>query len=158
MHTTLKKARLGQFRRWKGRLAAIGLPAIADAPSGSKGPRRAVEPGQAPTITTARGALIRRTRPLLSFIAAMMAMRFLISLVYMKTNSVLLAQLMHATSTSALVVLSPAQASSRQEVFWYGVYAIALWCIVLAVVGIARRSVEGAYNERTQGSSRLRLG
>ena len=74
MYTTLKKARLGQLRRSRGGPAAIGALAMADAPSGSNGPRRAVEAGGVPTITTARGALTRRIRSLLSFIAATMVM------------------------------------------------------------------------------------
>jgi hypothetical protein len=47
---------------------------VADAASGPNRPRRAVEPGPAPTITTARAALTRRIRSLLSFVAAMMVM------------------------------------------------------------------------------------
>ena len=74
MHTTLKKTRPGELRRSRGGLAAIGLLAGADAPSGSSGPRPAVEASQVPTITTARGALMRRIRSLLSFIAAMIVM------------------------------------------------------------------------------------
>ena len=74
MHTTLKKTRPGQLRRSRGGLAAIGLLAVADAPSGSNGRRSAVEAGQVPTITTSRGALMRRIRSLLSFITAMIVM------------------------------------------------------------------------------------
>jgi hypothetical protein len=74
MHTTLKKARPGQLRRWRGGLAAIGLLAMADARWGLTGSRPVIEAGQVPTITTARGALMRRIRSLLSFIAATMVM------------------------------------------------------------------------------------
>jgi len=63
----------------------------------------------------------------LTFTTAMTAMRELIAFVYMRTNSVLLAQLMHASSTSALAVFSPAGVSAAQEVVWYGVYGAALW-------------------------------
>jgi hypothetical protein len=60
---------------------------------------------------------------------AMTAMRVLIAFVYMRTNSVLLAQLMHASSTSALAVFSPAGVSAAQEVVWYLVYGTALWAV-----------------------------
>jgi membrane protease YdiL (CAAX protease family) len=69
----------------------------------------------------------------LAFTVAMTAMRVLIAFVYTRTNSVLLAQLMHASSTSALAVFSPAGVSAAQEVGWYLVYGAALW-VVAAVV------------------------
>jgi len=52
----------------------------------------------------------------LAFISAMTAMRVLIAFLYGNTNSVLLAQLMHASSTGALVVFSPPAVSAKQEV------------------------------------------
>jgi len=66
----------------------------------------------------------------LAFTASMTAMRELIAFVYTRTKSVLLAQLMHASSTSALAVLSPPGASAAQEVVWYVVYGAALWVVV----------------------------
>jgi CAAX protease family protein len=69
----------------------------------------------------------------LAFAAAMTAMRVLIAWVYSNTESVLLAELLHLSSTGSLVVLSPFRVSVAQEVTWYAVYAAILW-IVVAVV------------------------
>jgi membrane protease YdiL (CAAX protease family) len=69
----------------------------------------------------------------LAFIAAMTAMRVLIVWAYVNTRSVLLAQLMHASSTAALVVLSPPVAP-EQEALWYALYAGALWALVALVL------------------------
>lgn len=69
----------------------------------------------------------------LAFMAAMTAMRVLICWTYAHTGSVALAQLLHAASTGALVVLSP-QVSAAGETLWYFAYAAALWCVVAAVV------------------------
>jgi membrane protease YdiL (CAAX protease family) len=74
----------------------------------------------------------------LAFIAAMTAMRVLIAWVYVNTSSVLLAQLLHASSTGFLVIFSPAYVTPGQEALWYAVYALALW-IVVAVVALASR-------------------
>jgi membrane protease YdiL (CAAX protease family) len=71
----------------------------------------------------------------LAFTAALTAMRVLISWVYSNTNSVLLAQLLHAISTGSLVVFSPPRASAAQESLWYAIYAAALWLLV-AIVAI----------------------
>jgi len=71
---------------------------------------------------------------LLTFIAVMTGMRVLIAWMYVNTTSVFCAQLMHAGSTGFLVVLSPALVTARQEVLWYGVYALALWLVVAVVV------------------------
>ncbi len=79
---------------------------------------------------------------LLAFIAVMTAIRVLICWTYAHTGSVLLAQMFHASSTGALVVLSPA-VSAGKETLWYFVYAGALWCAVAAVVAVAGREFGG---------------
>lgn len=70
----------------------------------------------------------------LAFAAAMIAIRVLIAWIYVNSKSVLLAQLLHACSTGALVVFSPFQVTAAQETLWYAVYAIALWLVVAIVV------------------------
>ena len=72
-------------------------------------------------------------RYLLAFTVAMTAMRVLISWIYTNTKSVLLAQLMHASSTSSLAIFSPGGVTPRQETIWYVIYAAALW-LVIAIV------------------------
>ena len=69
----------------------------------------------------------------LAFIALVAAMRVLIVWVYSNTGSVLLAQLMHASSTGFLVILSPSHVSPAQETLWYAVYAAVLWVVVAIV-------------------------
>jgi membrane protease YdiL (CAAX protease family) len=79
----------------------------------------------------------------LAFTCAMTAMRVLISWLYGKTNSVLLAQLMHAVSTGSLVVFSPPQVSAAQEALWYAAYAGALWILVAALALVFRSEFAG---------------
>ncbi|SRR5579875_2158295 len=69
----------------------------------------------------------------LAFIALVTAMRVLISWVASNTQSVLLAQLMHASSTGFLATLSPSPLSPAHEALWYAVYAGALWLVVVLV-------------------------
>jgi membrane protease YdiL (CAAX protease family) len=69
----------------------------------------------------------------LAFTATLTAMRVIISWVYSNTNSVLLAQLLHAFSTGSLVVFSPSGASAAQESLWYAIYAATLWLIVALI-------------------------
>jgi uncharacterized protein len=71
---------------------------------------------------------------LLAFTAVMTAIRTLICWVYANTESVLLAQLIHASSTGALVTFSPAGVTAGEEVLWYALYAAVLWSIATAVV------------------------
>jgi membrane protease YdiL (CAAX protease family) len=66
----------------------------------------------------------------LAFTAAMTAMRVLICWVYSRTGSILLAQLMHASSTGALATFGPAGIKPGQEALWYAVYALVLWAIL----------------------------
>jgi len=68
-----------------------------------------------------------------AFSAAMTAIRVLICWVYTNTRSVLASQLLHISSTSSLVVFSPARINAAQEVVWYALYAFTLWLIVAIV-------------------------
>jgi membrane protease YdiL (CAAX protease family) len=72
----------------------------------------------------------------LAFALAMTAMRVLMCWMYIGTGSVLLAQLMHVSSTGSLVILSPARATAPQEVLWYLMYGVVLWLAVAIVVRI----------------------
>jgi membrane protease YdiL (CAAX protease family) len=74
----------------------------------------------------------------LAFTAAMTAMRVIIAWIYTRTESVFLAQLLHASSTGSLVVFSPAHVAASQEAFWYAIYACALWALI-ATVACSRR-------------------
>jgi uncharacterized protein len=62
----------------------------------------------------------------LAFIAVMTPMRVLIAWVATSTRSVVLAQIMHASSTGFLVALSPNHISAAQEPLWYALYALVL--------------------------------
>lgn len=66
----------------------------------------------------------------LAFIAAMTAMRVLICWIYSHTDSVLLSQLLHISSTGSLVIFGAPRVTARQEALWYGVYGIVLWMVV----------------------------
>jgi membrane protease YdiL (CAAX protease family) len=70
----------------------------------------------------------------LSFATAMTAMRVLIGWIYQNTQSVLLAQFMHISSTGALVVFGPFQMTPAQETVWYFTYGVGLWIVVAALV------------------------
>lgn len=72
----------------------------------------------------------------LSFSAAMTAMRVMMVIVYIRTESILLAQIMHASSTGCLVTFSPAHITSGAEAQWYGVYAVVL-AAMAAVLAMA---------------------
>jgi CAAX protease family protein len=69
----------------------------------------------------------------LAFTVAMIAMRVLICWIYTNTESVLLAQFMHVSSTGSLVIFSAPRVSASQEAFWYGLYGITLWVLVAII-------------------------
>lgn len=79
----------------------------------------------------------------LAFTLAMIAMRVLIAWIYTNTKSVLLAQLMHVSSTGSLVLFSAPRVTAMQEVIWYALYGTVLWvavAIVLSISGTRQRS------------------
>ena len=65
---------------------------------------------------------------------SMTAMRVLIAWVYCNTRSVLMAQIMHASSTGFLAVLGPVALSPANDTQWYAVYGAVLWIVVVLVV------------------------
>jgi membrane protease YdiL (CAAX protease family) len=70
----------------------------------------------------------------LAFTAVLTAIRVLIGWIYVHTGSVLLAQLLHASSTGALVVFGPQNLTPSQEAVWYAVYAGAVWLVAAIVI------------------------
>ena len=81
-----------------------------------------------------------------AFVAAMAAMRVLIARVYERTQSVVLAQLLHIVSTGSLVVFSPPAVTPSQEAIWYAAYAAALWILALILTISFPRSVSRRLN------------
>jgi uncharacterized protein len=77
----------------------------------------------------------------LAFATTMTPMRVLICWIYSNTKSLLLAQLMHISSTGSLVIFSAPRVTARQEVMWYLLYASALWFTVGIVVKIYGRKL-----------------
>jgi hypothetical protein len=71
----------------------------------------------------------------------MTAMRVLIGWIYQNTQSLLLAQLMHISSTGALVIFGPFQVTPAQETAWYFTYGVALWIIVAALLARVCRTL-----------------
>jgi membrane protease YdiL (CAAX protease family) len=68
----------------------------------------------------------------LAFTLIMTAMRVLIAWIYTKTKSVLLAQLMHISSTGSLVIFSPPALNGGEEAMWYAIYGTVLWIVVVS--------------------------
>ncbi len=89
----------------------------------------------------------------LAFTLAMTAMRVLICWIYTNTNSVLIAQLMHISSTGSLVVFSAPRVTAAQEVIWYSLYGAAL----SLTVGIVVRLYGKRLTRQTASSARERL-
>ncbi|HSS62121.1 MAG TPA: CPBP family intramembrane glutamic endopeptidase [Candidatus Limnocylindrales bacterium] len=73
-----------------------------------------------------------------AFVFLVTAVRLLICWLYVKTGSVLLAQLMHASSTGFLVVFSAPHVTASQEATWYLAYGGLLW-VGLVAVAFGRR-------------------
>jgi membrane protease YdiL (CAAX protease family) len=75
----------------------------------------------------------------LGFLLALIALRVLIAWLYTATDSLQLAQLMHASSTGFLVVFGAAHVTPSQEAAWYALYGAILSIAAVAVVSLSRR-------------------
>lgn len=70
----------------------------------------------------------------IAFTVFVMALRLLIVWVYVNTKSLLLAQLMHASSTGFLAIIVPMDMAPAHWLLFYSFYAVALWAVVTVVI------------------------
>jgi hypothetical protein len=91
-----------------------------------------------PLYYWASGSLSGALSPVLLVVAQVLAWfpayRVLMVWVYDHTESLLLAQLMHASFTGSLIVLGPSMASAAQNVLYAAIFAAGLWVVVVAIV------------------------
>ena len=73
----------------------------------------------------------------LEWVVALTAFRMLVTWVYAHARSLLLGALLHFSFTGSQLLLWPA-ADPREELVWYGLFAVALWMVV-GVVGLGQR-------------------
>jgi membrane protease YdiL (CAAX protease family) len=73
-----------------------------------------------------------------AFVVMLVGLRVLIAWTFIRTGSLRLAQLLHASSTGSLVVLSAPRVTPAEEASWYFLYAAALWLVVIGVVWLQR--------------------
>jgi membrane protease YdiL (CAAX protease family) len=87
----------------------------------------------------------------LAFSLAMTAMRVLIAWIYTNTRSMLLAQLMHVSSTGSLVIFSATRVTAAQEAMWYALYGTVLWIAVGIVVKTFGKPLGASRSRNTIG-------
>ena len=68
------------------------------------------------------------------FCLAMIAMRIILVWVYENTKSLLMAQLMHASSTGFLAILVPLTISPANDTIFHFVYALLLWIVAAIII------------------------
>ena len=69
-----------------------------------------------------------------AFVAVLVALRVIMVWAYSHTNSLLLSQMIHASSTGFLFVLTPDYIKPVNWVIFYSVYAVVLWVIALVTI------------------------
>ena len=70
----------------------------------------------------------------IAFVILLVALRVILVWTYSHTNSLLLSQLIHASSTGFLAVLTPEWIEPANWAIFYAVYAIFLWMVALIVI------------------------
>ncbi|PWT70714.1 MAG: hypothetical protein C5B59_20135 [Bacteroidetes bacterium] len=66
----------------------------------------------------------------LAFIFLLTAIRIFMGMLYIRSGSLLLNQLLHTVSTGCLAVFSPSQVDPSQEALWYAVYGLVWWLFI----------------------------
>jgi membrane protease YdiL (CAAX protease family) len=78
-----------------------------------------------------------------AFCVAMVAMRVILVWVYANTGSLLMAQLMHASSTGFLGILVPMSLSPELDTLFYLCYAVVLWGTAFILIARYGKSLRG---------------
>ena len=79
------------------------------------------------------------------WIAALIGLRLLIVRIYRHTESTLLAQLTHASSTGSQLLLSPVQVSVVGDLVWYALFVAVLWITIgVLTLGDRPRAMRGS--------------
>ena len=73
------------------------------------------------------------------YLATLTPYRMLMTWVYARTQSLLLAILMHSSFTGWLLVLFP-KTSTPQSLAWQAVFAVILWALAVGVLSLDRAS------------------
>jgi uncharacterized protein len=79
-----------------------------------------------------------------AFVAMLVALRILIAWTYVHTGSLRMAQLLHASSTGFLVILSAPRVTPAEEAMWYLGYALVLCAVVTVMISVQRRRIPSA--------------
>jgi membrane protease YdiL (CAAX protease family) len=75
----------------------------------------------------------------LSFVLMVSALRVIISWAAIRTGSLVIAQLVHISSTGCLVMFGPPRVSPAQEACWYASYGLLLWIAATVILLRANR-------------------
>ncbi len=78
----------------------------------------------------------------IGFVVFVWALRVLIVWVYVNTESLLLSQLMHASSSGFLALLVPTEIAPQNWVIYYLVYAIVMWVTAAVVISKYGRTLK----------------
>jgi uncharacterized membrane protein YbaN (DUF454 family) len=89
------------------------------------------------------------------YLAALTAYRVLMTWVYARTQSLLLAMLMHASYTSSLIVDFPTT-SVAQGLAWQAAFAALLWTAVAVVMAIDGRQAPSPMERKTPIADTMR--
>jgi membrane protease YdiL (CAAX protease family) len=93
-----------------------------------------------------------------AFVGVVTPVRVLMGVVSEKTDSIFIAQLMHASLTGSLAAFSPMHVSAGQEAMWYAVYAASLWMVVAVLAWRNQPGFQtfGRTNQPAGDASKLR--
>ena len=69
-----------------------------------------------------------------AFCVSMLAMRIILSWVYVNTESLFMAQLMHASSSGFLGILVSMSISPANDTLFYIVYSVVLWVAAIIII------------------------
>jgi membrane protease YdiL (CAAX protease family) len=72
-----------------------------------------------------------------AFILLLTGLRIIMSWAAVRTRSIAIAQLVHASSTGSLVMFGPKGVTPAQEAFWYAGYGVLLWIVAAAILATA---------------------
>ena len=89
------------------------------------------------------------------WILALVALRVILSWIFNKTSSLLIAVFTHASFTGSQFMSTPANLTAAENIAWYAVFVVGLWIMAIGIIGRERKTSAGVKetHERIAGLS-----
>ena len=84
------------------------------------------------------------------WILALVALRIILSWIFKRTSSLLMAVFTHASFTGSQLMSTPANLTAEESIAWYSVFVVGLWIMAFGIIARERKLMPGVKKSHEQ--------